>query len=530
MFPCQNPVSTSNDNEELFYVTIQNTSGKTLCKWYPPPKTNDIITPINLLIFLREDLGIPFNFLILYLGDQSLSYKIGIQDNRWHDEEILVSNRPAVVKIALRNYCNGGDQIVIDKLAKKFDLMQARCVKIIEDRSKAILIENILDLSSINGQRHWLKCVQSLMYRNYGLISSKYTLKLVDDIVNLNKSGNSTSTRRPLKSFSRLEDLFFSSNIEEFKEIVYLELSLVGGCLDEEKRKDFYFSILKVETLVLKSLTRVEKLKMSDYKFFHILQDFIDRDWKIPKHLQVYMHHGQEIQNISMFVDLFLDHGTSEEKLNRCLILNLISKEPNFINIDLECPYDSSHTQRLGVPQTIRIKETATLMDVEKALLETTKIQFTVYPPVETYQELYKAQLQEKNIFFNDQDFNLPKDEMYIYELERKCIGSFFLQVFRNVNVQIQRCDDCQSPEPFQKTFSIALSDVSVKDVENKFSVDFPNGFCCHETKLKFLVEPDNSISLRSNVLVVEDNQVLNFKAVKRSLSTRFKQFLGLKK
>ena len=501
----------SDDDEEPFCITVQNTSGKTLCQWHLSKSAD--MTPINLLIFLRDELGIPFDCLILYIGNKSLTYRIGVQDRRWHDKELLIRDCDGKVQVALRNYCNNYDQTVIDGFAEKFDLKQARCVQIIDEGCRVPIIDNVLDRTSelIYGQKNWLRATKDMIYKDYGIFSSVYTLSLVNDILNLIRLKDGP-LKKPLNGSECIEDLFISSNTKMFEEIVHLEISLDWN-LDEERRQDYYFSLLKVETLVLKSLTTVKELEICGHRSLQSLREFVDSKWKIPRHLQVYMHHGREIDDNQLFVDLFLEHASFEERLNGSLMLNLISKEPNTISIGLVNPYSSLHNEKLGLPQYVEIKETATLIDVEKAILETTEKRFSIYPPIETY--FHRVRVEEKTC---------------LYELDRKVIEApLHLRIYRCVNVQLQHCDQCEFPEPLQKKLDITSSDVFIKDIEMKINDDFPNGFCCQQTKLKLLTEPGDLLSLRTHALDVEDFQVLNFKAMK-SLSTRFKQFFKLKK
>ena len=127
MLPSQS-LPSSIDDEESLCVTTQNTYGQTLCQWYPS-KCSDT-TPTNLMLFIRENLGIPYECQVVYYENQSLTFNPG---------ELLISNRicdniTPNVQLALRNYCTEYDQTVIDGFAERFDLKQVRCIQVIDKR------------------------------------------------------------------------------------------------------------------------------------------------------------------------------------------------------------------------------------------------------------------------------------------------------------------------------------------------------------------------------------------------------------
>ena len=88
------------------------------------------------------------------------------------------------------------------------------------------------------------------------------------------------------------------------------------------------------------------------------------------------MHGKIEIKDHEQILGIFRNFSSEEEKSKKCLYLNLITLEPKDITVSLDCPYG----ERIGLPSTVRVKETLTIGDLEKSLSEMTACGISLQP------------------------------------------------------------------------------------------------------------------------------------------------------
>ena len=177
-----------------------------------------------------------------------------------------------------------------------------------------------------------------------------------------------------------------------------------------------------LKTLVIKSITRTVEI---DSKFVSIqdVKGYFEVELKIPKHCQVYMHSKRELNDDEQILGIFQKFASEEEKSKKCLYLNLITLEPNEITVTLDCPYG----ERIGLPASIRVKETQSVRDLERFLSEMTACGISL-------------QLKEPPLF------STSKDQWHLFILTPK------FYAYRTLNVQIQtECKKCRKPETISK-------------------------------------------------------------------------------
>ena len=126
-----------------------------------------------------------------------------------------------------------------------------------------------------------------------------------------------------------------------------------------------YFRSLGIKKIILKFLTKVETLDVSHHKDFMSIRDFVENEYCIPKHLQIYMLYNVEIDSNKALTKTFFDYSQAEEKTLETLTLNLIAKPPNTLQINICCPYFRFKVSKIGLPDMIEMVETSTLADVE---------------------------------------------------------------------------------------------------------------------------------------------------------------------
>ena len=171
--------------------------------------------------------------------------------------------------------------------------------------------------------------------------------------------------------------------------------------------------------------------------------------------------------------------------------------------MSLDCPYGD----RIGLPSTIRVKETQSVRDLERFLSEMTACGISL-------------QLKEPPLF------STSKDQWHLFILTPK------FYAYRTLNVQIQtECKKCRKPETISKQCIIfrgsetVLRNINFIDRQLNRTIHCSCGFGM-PVNLKLSIE-NSEITKRTELLDIPPGQDLFLRA-QPTLVTRMKGTIGL--
>uniref|UniRef100_A0A7M5WQC6 Uncharacterized protein n=1 Tax=Clytia hemisphaerica TaxID=252671 RepID=A0A7M5WQC6_9CNID len=456
---------------ELSYVSILNTHGEEILQWFPK---NGNRTVAGLKYFIEINTCIPFNNQVLYYRNREHMDLVSIGSYlEWlfrHDEnttlEIVLTYR-YISKSRLDNKAF--------EFIKKYSLQKLTSIRIKEAKYGKTIID--MTMENLVSCTHWeIKLTQSIM-ELYNITYDQYDLML--------NSGKSIATCK------YVENLFFlGSKFEENVELVLV----FSKHSSFDKTEGFYFTLLGLKKLVLKSLTRSEVFDINEYRTLSSIGTNIQIHMKIPKHLQIFMHKKRKISKKERLSDIFWYHCNEEENAEGTLTINLISKPPASLTVRLTSPYPA----RIGLPETLEIKETATIAEAENYLSELIQYPITL--------------MRHDKLSVTD----ICRKEQFLYEIPRRYGEQLQLLVFRSFEINFRFCSKCcEETLRDKQTFFVLYHEA--KTVEKLLKEHFNRWLCCSDTKWRLSRENAKYMSKDSLLVDLAPDVIISLEATSKS-------------
>uniref|UniRef100_A0A7M5WQJ7 Ubiquitin-like domain-containing protein n=1 Tax=Clytia hemisphaerica TaxID=252671 RepID=A0A7M5WQJ7_9CNID len=484
----------------LPFIKIITTQGKELACWHPNSKNCD---SADLMKFIERELKVPIQYQVMYHVMYHGSKKLSQARNL---TSLLFSNITSTfveIRLAYKTFSKSHLKLEWD------EEIENRFVEMGLQKLRSVEIKDIETNISVAGILH------------DGVLNPPTSYREIIDTIN-NKLGqtfvfilyNRSGELLPWKFI--FEELFYDksdrSGVEEFIEKVELKSSLIGNpSIKPDERLAYEMRIFGFKKLVIKSLTKVIELDVLIYNTIDKLRRFIESEWKIPKHCQVYMTKDRKIEPDSneSLLTLYEHSTTEEERKQNALYFNLITLEPNNVTVYLNCPYG----EKIGMPETVDILETSTVKDLENRLSEMMNIQISVFPrnPPDQY---------------DHDEYSLPKDRVHLYSLFYSGVSTnLHLNAFRSIKAFIHvKCRKCGKNQTLEKQVTIkgklnAIQDeYTIQDAMDFLTQKYQEYHCssygfCQRQNLK-LSEKDNILNLTSESTLADlpVDYVLNFK------------------
>ena len=455
---------------QIPYIEIRNTCGRALTKWYPDNSNCHIA---GLQRFVESKLGIPSQLQVFYHDCKMINGHKTLLS-------LMLKNRnepgPFIIHLAYKTFPASVGKLneAVKSSIQELALQKLQSVRIKDEATHLVVIDNILDF------------VQN----------PTIEIKEISDIVTETlRSSISVSIEVNMDRYSNesIEDMFYSN--DEFKESLDLFCKIKSN--DYPCLRKYLFEVNGLKTLVVKSLTRTFEI---DTKFQSIegIKDHFAWEWKIPRHCQVYVHGEREIAEDEQIFEIFRNFSSEEEKLKKCLYLNLITLEPNDITVSLNCPY----RERIGLPATIAVKETLTIGDLEKSLSDMTLYDISLHP----------------------RKLSTPEDQLHLFTLPPHFIAYRPLEVYI-----LTECIKCRKPDTIIRHLVITNSSETVHNLMTQVHHQNQTIHCScgFDMPVKFKLSNKNSeITERTKLLDIPAGQLVILRA-QPTLSTRLRGAIG---
>uniref|UniRef100_A0A7M5V354 Uncharacterized protein n=1 Tax=Clytia hemisphaerica TaxID=252671 RepID=A0A7M5V354_9CNID len=327
-----------------------------------------------------------------------------------------------------------------------------------------VVLDNFLD--HISGDCWtWVIFLRSMITKMYGI--KNYSIQIFDSY------GQEVSANLYLMPFF--------VNDGKFNEDICLYIKIASS--DKQK---FYFKLFGLQTVVLRSLTKTQELDVSKYHSVKSIRNFMEREFKIPSHLQIYMLKQKEVENTDEFYHLFRQYASPEERRNGKLYINLITDVPKEIEIECQTnPYNPNRYRNI-IPASFKVKETDSIIDAENKLSELLSFRVSLQPP--------------QGLFSERECFLVPKDQYQIYELVRACKETPSLLVNRVITINFHSCRKCLHSFLFQKSLELR-GGMCLKAIGQYLAgcnIEYMDNLCCDKTAWKMSKDMQTQISKKT--------------------------------
>ena len=259
-----------------------------------------------------------------------------------------------------------------------------------------------------------------------------------------------------------------------------------------------YFQSLGIKKIILKFLTKVENFEAVHHKDLTSIKDFVENEYCIPKHLQIYMLYNVEIISNKTLSETFFNHSSTKDKTEGLLTLNLIVKPPNTLQINLCCPYFRFKVSKIGLPDMIEMVETSTLADVERKL-SPYDVYVSLPPILPSYDKLS----------------NLGKENCHLFRVARDGSNpnSVELYVCRRIKIKVHSCKTCRL-DVKENVFIVDSASKTIRDfIKDEYVPQ--HGLCCQEVDLRMFKDHPKDITVYSRLIDFPPNVDLNLRAVR---------------
>uniref|UniRef100_A0A7M5WW69 Uncharacterized protein n=1 Tax=Clytia hemisphaerica TaxID=252671 RepID=A0A7M5WW69_9CNID len=446
--------------------------------WYP--KTNDC-TVVGLKEFIEKETGIPVENQVLY-----------------HDAE-YVSDRRSILKILLKNdkdcpvvihlMCkiNQSQSNELSSKIKELGLKQICSIQIQDEKYQIISLENITPPLTQN--QDWFTELRSQITKEFNLPHHLYHLESLSGMI--------------VNSEKQLYSLFFSqAGPQENICIQIVTPQPVPGKYELiNPLENYFFKIVGLKMFVLKSLTKTKTLDIREHNTLSSIENFVDKEYKIPHHLQIYLCEGHQLEPHDMLSEIFWTKSNADDKKDGILTLNLVSKPPRNLTVwsirEIDC-YNL-------LDDRIEMKESSTISEVTNAVSE-----LVCFP----------VRLRQCPV-----EYLIPGDHSYLYQMKRE-IGfqnTVKLYVDRNICVKLFSCKQCGNSEIMEELVTIRFSSDTVKKVTKRLNLELRDKYCCDKVSWKLSTNNPWYINPGTILSDVAKDLVLNFQAV-RSMSLSLKK------
>uniref|UniRef100_A0A7M5WW43 Uncharacterized protein n=1 Tax=Clytia hemisphaerica TaxID=252671 RepID=A0A7M5WW43_9CNID len=272
---------------------------------------------------------------------------------------------------------------------------------------------------------------------------------------------------------------------------------------------DYYFRSLSIRKIVLKFLTKVDTLEVAHHEDLRSIKDFVETEYSIPKHLQIYMLYNVTINSKETLTSTILNYYSNDDDKG-ILILNLIAKPPDTLHVSFSCPYYNLKDLNIGLPEMLKMVETSTIADVERKMAPY-DVHVSLSPTLPSYDKLS----------------DMKKENCHLFRIARDCGNSntVELYVYRRIKVRLHSCKTCRL-DVKERVFIIDSITKTIKDfIKDEFV--HQTKLCCQEVDLRLFPDSPKDITVRSHLIDFPLNVDLNLQAVRSQW--RFFRFLKFK-
>uniref|UniRef100_A0A7M5UQ46 Ubiquitin-like domain-containing protein n=1 Tax=Clytia hemisphaerica TaxID=252671 RepID=A0A7M5UQ46_9CNID len=470
----------------LPYVRVLNTykgendgsQYREIARWYP--KTNDC-TVVGLKEFIEKETGIPVENQMLYHDAEYIS------DGRSILKILLGYDKDCPAIIHLMCKFNQSQSNELSSKIKELGLKQICSIQIQDKKYQIISLENITPPLTKN--EDWFTELRSQITKEFNLPHHLYHLESLSGMI--------------VNSEKQLYSLFFSqAGPQENICIQIVTPQPVPGKYELiNPLEKYFFKILGLKMFVLKSLTKTKTLDIREHNTLSSIENFADKEYKIPHHLQIYLCEGHQLEPHDMLSEIFRTKSNADDKKDGILTLNLVSKPPRNLTVwsirEIDC-YNF-------LADRIEMKESLTVSGVTNA------VSVLVGFPVRLRQ--WPA------------EYLISGDHSYLYQMKRE-IGfqnTVRLYVDRSICVKLFSCKQCGNSEIMEELVTIRFSSDAVKEIIKRLNLELGDKYCCDKVSWKLSKNNPRHINPGTILSDVAKDLVLNFQAV-RSMSLSLKK------
>uniref|UniRef100_A0A7M5WW58 Uncharacterized protein n=1 Tax=Clytia hemisphaerica TaxID=252671 RepID=A0A7M5WW58_9CNID len=447
---------------KLPYVSILNSESE-IIRWFP--KSNQC-SVIELKHFIEQNLSIPIANQVLYYQNIYLDVTQSIM------ELLIMCNEVSPLKIELTYVWKPNlsmDEKAIQSI-KENCLAKLPSIELRDKRYQLTILKDVFEHVKDTGE--WQDGLKRVLESKYKLPANWFFFQY--------RSGL-TIPKRALQALIR-DDASFKSDL--CFDVIALK-PIFNVAADSILNEDgYYFKLLGIKNLVLKSLTKTESLDISKYNTMHCISRYFENELKIPKHLQIFMHKKRKISENERLSDIFWYHCSVEEKVEGTLTINLVSKPPPVvITVYLTCPYAA----RIGLPETLEMKETLTLAEAGTTISNLT--------PYSVSTTLPEGLLPIGSHI-------LARDQYFLYRIVKdKGRYPIELKVTRTIHIKLYPCGHCGVSEVLEPTFTINDVTHTVRDMVK--GIRFLYKTCCERAEWR-LAKDRQKRDITTDSLLIE--------------------------
>ena len=296
---------------QLPYVSIHNTHGEEVIQWFP--KSNDC-SVTRLKYFIEDNLSIPERNQVLYHHEKE------IYDSHIRQFDLLKlmkeSTTPLKIHLAFKSMPTSNIDEKAEQSITKYHLQKLPAIPLKDAKYKVIVLENVFDhINYIKLVSTWKEKLKQILQNIIHLPARLFQI--------------TTPSKQKIFGGTRLEDLVIDDH-GGIKQNFHIEVSLNPSSYNISNGEHYYFKVFGLKTLVLKTLTKVEKLDAYKYSTIQSIRTFVEKEYKIPRHLQILTHKQNEIKgDTQRLSDMFWENCSDEEKAEGAITFNLIAKPLN---------------------------------------------------------------------------------------------------------------------------------------------------------------------------------------------------------